>query len=168
MNRACYEVDTPRGKLFIKSEGGVPVEIRFPGSTGTAVPLPEDPPPPVREAADAIAAYFAGKDPDEALIRRLLRGLDLTPFTRAVLMAVTGIPRGETLSYSEVASLAGRPGAARAVGNIMAANPFPILIPCHRVIRGDGSMGGFGGGLDLKAWLLEFERRPVPRGLDTG
>ncbi|NYT02440.1 MAG: MGMT family protein [Methanosarcinales archaeon] len=87
----------------------------------------------------------------------------LTPFQREVLNAVREIPRGSTLTYGQVASLVGRPGAGRAVGGALAANPHPILIPCHRVVSSKGP-GGFGYGPALKEKLLSLEG--VGGGLD--
>ncbi len=85
--------------------------------------------------------------------------LDLggTPFQRAVWRAISTIPWGETRSYAWVAAEAGRPAAVRAAAQACGANPVPILIPCHRVIASDGSLGGFSGGLDLKRRLLAIE-----------
>ncbi|MDI6857117.1 MAG: methylated-DNA--[protein]-cysteine S-methyltransferase [Dehalococcoidia bacterium] len=86
--------------------------------------------------------------------------LDLTggtPFQQAVWRALMEIPRGETRSYRWVAERVGRPGAARAVGQAVGANPLPFVVPCHRVIGGDGGLCGFGGGLPLKKRLLELE-----------
>ena len=68
------------------------------------------------------------------------------------------IPRGQTCSYAELAARAGRPGAARAVGQAMARNPWPIIVPCHRVVASDGGLGGYGGGLDMKERLLRLEQ----------
>lgn len=79
-----------------------------------------------------------------------------TGFRERVLSVVKGIPKGETLSYGQVASLAGAPGAARAVGNIM-ANNFDEEVPCHRVIKADGSLGGYNGNLGEKEALLRKE-----------
>jgi len=67
------------------------------------------------------------------------------------------IPAGQTRSYSELAAAVGRPGAARAVASANATNPIPIVIPCHRVIHADGSLSGYGGGVDRKRWLLRHE-----------
>jgi methylated-DNA-[protein]-cysteine S-methyltransferase len=89
----------------------------------------------------------------------------LSVFQQAVLRATHAIPRGAVQSYAGLARAIGRPGAARAVGRALAANPFPILIPCHRVIRSDGTPGGFTGGTALKRLLLEREggwRLPHP------
>ena len=86
--------------------------------------------------------------------------LDLggTPFQIAAWQAARAIPRGQTRSYGQIAATVGRPGAARAVGAAMAANPVTIIIPCHRVIGSDGGLRGFGGGLPLKERLLSLER----------
>lgn len=78
-------------------------------------------------------------------------------FTRRVLDAAKEIPRGETRSYQWLALRVGMPRAARAVGNALGANPVPILIPCHRIVRGDGSIGGYGYGQAMKRALLEAE-----------
>ncbi len=85
-----------------------------------------------------------------------LRGLP--PFTQAVLKVACKIPYGEVRSYRWVAEQLGSPKAARAVGNALARNPIPIIIPCHRVVRTDGSIGGYALGLDWKKRLLELER----------
>jgi methylated-DNA-[protein]-cysteine S-methyltransferase len=76
-----------------------------------------------------------------------------------VLEVAAQIPFGETASYREMAIAAGSPGAVRAAGTAMGANPVPLLIPCHRVIRSDGTAGLYGGGEETKRWLLEFEQR---------
>jgi O-6-methylguanine DNA methyltransferase len=80
-----------------------------------------------------------------------------TPFQKAVWAQVAGIPYGATATYGEIAHRIGRPGAARAVGAANGANPLPIFIPCHRVIGADGSLTGYGGGLEVKAALLRLE-----------
>lgn len=76
---------------------------------------------------------------------------------KAVWEALTRIPRGQTRSYSEVAAMAGYPRAVRAVASAIGRNPFPVIVPCHRVIRKDGSLGGFALGLDMKKQLLKEE-----------
>ena len=86
--------------------------------------------------------------------------MDLSRFTssqQAVYLTVANIPYGETASYGQVARLAGLPRAARFVGTTMAKNAYPVFIPCHRVIKSDGSLGGFGGGEPLKARMLALE-----------
>jgi len=84
----------------------------------------------------------------------------LTPFQRAVLLACAKIPCGQVRTYSQIARAIGKPKAARAVGNALAANPLPPLIPCHRVIRADGKPGGYSGrgGARMKAKLLKKEK----------
>ena len=82
---------------------------------------------------------------------------------KAVWMELTRIPFGETRSYGEIADSLGRPGAARAVGRANASNVLPVVVPCHRVIAADGTLGGFNGGLHLKERLLEHERRVLAR-----
>ena len=82
-----------------------------------------------------------------------------TEWQKAVWEALTRIPFGETRSYAEIAAMAGRPKAARAVGRANATNRLPVVVPCHRVIGADGSLSGFTGGTHLKTWLLEHEAR---------
>ena len=78
-------------------------------------------------------------------------------FAKRVLTRAAEIPRGRVMTYGGLAASIGVPGGARAVGNALAGNPLPLIFPCHRVIRGDGTLGGFGGGLKLKRALLELE-----------
>lgn len=80
-----------------------------------------------------------------------------TPFQRRVWAETARIPYGQTITYAELARRIGRPGAARAVGQALGANPLPILIPCHRVIASDGRIGGYTGGPHRKRWLLHRE-----------
>ena len=102
-----------------------------------------------------IEAYLAGD-----AVNFSIDDLDfenIGEFERRVLLADHQIPRGRVMTYGGLAAKVGVPGGARAVGNVMAGNPFPLVIPCHRVIRSDGSLGGFGGGLPMKKALLERE-----------
>ena len=102
-----------------------------------------------------IRAFLEGED-----VRFSLDATDLSScptFQRAVLRAEHGVPRGKVTTYGRLAAHLGRPGAARAVGNALADNPFPIIVPCHRAIRSDGGLGGFQGGLSMKRALLEAE-----------
>jgi len=80
-----------------------------------------------------------------------------TPFQQRVWRALCGIPFGETASYSETAIAIGTPTAVRAVGHANGQNPIPIIVPCHRVVGANGSLTGYGGGLDAKRWLLSHE-----------
>ena len=104
------------------------------------------------EPADAM--------PDHADLRAVSSG-----FRRSVLEACSAIPSGEVRTYGELAAQCGRPGAARAVGTAMARNPVPVLVPCHRVVRGDGSIGEYSaGGSRQKARMLENEGVAVVEG----
>jgi methylated-DNA-[protein]-cysteine S-methyltransferase len=78
-------------------------------------------------------------------------------FTRRVLEACARVPFGETVSYGELARAVGSPRAARAVGQALGRNQAPMIVPCHRVLAAGGKLGGFGGGLERKRWLLELE-----------
>ena len=103
-----------------------------------------------------LMAYSAGKDADLSAIMDLEDG---TPFQRSVWLALREIPKGEVMSYGEVAEAIGKPGSARAVGQAVGANPLTIVVPCHRVVGSDGALTGFGGGLDTKVALLVHEGR---------
>ena len=85
-----------------------------------------------------------------------------TPFQRAVWQAAREIPHGQTRSYGWLAAKVGKPRAGRAVGQALAANPWPIIVPCHRVISSSGRLGGYGGGLDMKERLLRLEGATLP------
>lgn len=105
--------------------------------------------------ADRIAASMAGEDVRFSLDDVLLGAC--SRFQQKVLRADHRIPRGRVSSYGRIAEQCGHRNGARAAGTALAANPFPIVIPCHRVIRSDGSLGGFGGGLRMKRALLAME-----------
>ena len=111
-----------------------------------------------RSARKQILEYLAG----ERLRFELALDLRATPFQLAVYEELLAIPYGETRSYAEVARAIGKPRAVRATGAANGANPIPLVVPCHRVIAADGSLGGFGGGLPLKRRLLAMERSRVP------
>jgi len=83
----------------------------------------------------------------------------LTHFEKKVYTVVKQIPMGQVRTYAWVAKRIGRPGASRAVGNCLNKNPFPIIVPCHRVVNSDGSIGGYAFGKDLKKKLLEIESK---------
>jgi len=101
-----------------------------------------------------LQRYFDGQ---QVLFDETLDLREATAFQRRVWLVVRDIPYGETRSYGQIARQVGSPGAARAVGQAMAANPVPIVVPCHRVIGSDGDLRGFGGGLDLKRRMLKLE-----------
>jgi len=106
------------------------------------------------DVADQLARYFVGE------LHDFILPVDLSAastFTRRVLDATARIPFGETRTYGQIADAIGMPGATQAVGNALGANPVPIVIPCHRVVRSDGSMGWFTGGAHIKRALLALE-----------
>lgn len=145
------ELGTRLGTIsFAVDQAGRLVELSFgPRAAGEQGGSPH-----CRRVRDELAEYFAGS--------RTVFDLDLapagTPFQRRVWNALTEIPYGQTLSYGEIARRIGLPGAARAVGQANGANPIPIVIPCHRVIAADGTIGGFSSGLEIKRQLLSIER----------
>ncbi len=108
-------------------------------------------------AEEALRDYFAGRAP--RLPELDLRG---TPFQLAVWHALLEIPWGEVRTYGELARLLSRPGCARAVGGANHENPVAILVPCHRVVQAGGRLGGYGGGLPVKRWLLGHEAAHAP------
>ena len=119
-----------------------------------------NPPPGLDLAAltDRIQRYFEG---ELVTFDELLDPTIGTGFQRRVWALTRDIPRGHTRTYGQIARLAGSPGAARAVGQAMARNPWPIVVPCHRVVGSDGSLTGFGGGVDMKRRMLQLEGAPV-------
>jgi methylated-DNA-[protein]-cysteine S-methyltransferase len=103
---------------------------------------------------DGLRAYFSGS---RAPLEMELDWDQGTPFQQAVWRAMTRVPYGCTVTYGGLAKTVGRPGGAQAVGRAAGANPIPIVVPCHRVVAGDGDLGGFTGGLDIKKRLLALE-----------
>ena len=145
-------IESPVGPLFLAAEDRGLVCLSFEGESSTADS--DDPASMHLTAAIAqLEEYFAG--------RRREFELELLPagtgFQKAVWRALAAIPFGQTRTYSEIARAIGRPDSVRAVGAANGANRIAIIIPCHRVIGADGSLTGFGGGLDVKRWLLEHE-----------
>lgn len=111
---------------------------------------------------DAINRYFAG---ELQAIEDLCVRTGGTAFQREVWCALREIPCGTTVSYAAIARRIGRPAAVRAVGLANGANPIGVVVPCHRVIGADGSLTGYGGGMERKRWLLEHESRRRAPGL---
>ena len=127
------------------------VTRRFPDAS------PAEPPPAVQQAIDGIVALFRGEKRD---LREIVLDLEGLPdFNRRVYELARTIPPGATLTYGEVAMRLGTPGMARAVGQALGQNPWPIVVPCHRVLAADGGMGGFSapGGVSTKRRMLEIE-----------
>jgi AraC family transcriptional regulator of adaptative response/methylated-DNA-[protein]-cysteine methyltransferase len=126
-------------RLRVRARAGI-----VPGRTG-----------PIAQIETELAAYFAGAPMRFATPLARLG----SPFQHVVWDALLAIPPGQTRSYAEIARAVGRPEAIRAAAQANGANPFAIVIPCHRVINADGTLGGYGGGLPRKRWLLDHERR---------
>jgi methylated-DNA-[protein]-cysteine S-methyltransferase len=117
--------------------------------------ISSDGPAAIRELAVSIARVLKGETVELSL--DLLALETCSDFQQGVLMAESRVPRGRVTTYGRLAAHLGTPRAARAVGNALARNPFPIVIPCHRAIRSDGALGGYRGGLAMKRTLLEAE-----------
>jgi methylated-DNA-[protein]-cysteine S-methyltransferase len=153
-------IPSPLGPLVLVARGECMLALTFnPDSSrasnaaGPVVQATHAPSPPAG-VARLLERYFAGE----------VRALDEveadpagTAFQRRVWSELRGIPAGTTISYSELALRIGAPAAVRAVGAANGANPIPVVVPCHRVIGADGSLVGYGGGLDRKRWLLAHE-----------
>ncbi len=111
--------------------------------------------PELDELGRTLQRFLRGEDVPFDLDRVALEAC--APFQQKVLLAEFAIPRGRVSTYGRIAAHIGAPGAARAVGGALAGNPFPIVIPCHRAVRADGSVGGYQGGGAMKRKLLEME-----------
>jgi methylated-DNA-[protein]-cysteine S-methyltransferase len=164
--------DTALGRCAIAwGERGI-AAVELPGRDDAATrrrirrALPDaqesSPPPEVAAAIDAIAGLFDGRPDDLASV--VLDMDDLPEFHRRVYDVARSIPPGETLSYGEVAARLGEPGAAQAVGRALGRNPFPIVVPCHRVLAANGALHGFSapGGIETKRRMLAIEGAGAP------
>jgi methylated-DNA-[protein]-cysteine S-methyltransferase len=156
-------VDSPFGELLLAaSEQGL-LRLAFPEEDADSVlerlaarvsPRIVEAPARLDPIRRELDEYFEGRR------REFELALDWTlvgPFGRRVLGATAQIPYGNVLTYTEVATEAGSPRGSRAAGNALGANPIPIVVPCHRVLRGSGALGGYAGGLERKQFLLELE-----------
>lgn len=160
------EIDTPVGHLVLAASSVGVVTISYEPAEIVLPRLAERVSPRVLQAdrrldplRRQLEEYFGGRRTrfDVAIDWVLTRG-----FRREALGQLARVPFGETVSYAELAQRAGSPRAHRAVGTAMATNPIPIVVPCHRVLRSGGGLGGYGGGLDVKRWLLAHEGCVVP------
>ena len=147
----------PIGKIGIAEENNAICQVFF----STEAPpdgFSRQQSPLLEMAAQQLDEYFAGSRKTFSLPLRL----DGTEFQAMVWQALTTIPAGETRSYKDVAVMIGKPAASRAVGMANNRNPVSIIVPCHRVIGHDGSLTGYAGGLSIKQYLLDHERRWRP------
>jgi len=166
VHRTHTTVDSPVGPLTLVSADGV-LSGLYLDRQRYRPPIetfgePDD--TPFGQVMDQLTEYFAGKR-SEFSVPVSLSG---TEFQRTVWAALRDIPYGETVSYGELAARIGRPAAARAVGLANGKNPISIIVPCHRVVGSTGDLTGYGGGLNRKQYLLDFEQRstlclPRPR-----
>jgi len=156
-------VDSPFGALLLAATGRGLVRVAFPEEDVDLVleqlarrisPRIVESPAPLEPVRRELEEYFSGARQTFALP---LDWALIGPFARRVLRATAAIPYGGVLSYGEVAAEAGSPRGSRAAGNALGSNPIPIVIPCHRVLRAGGAVGGYAGGPERKRWLLELE-----------
>ena len=148
--KKIYYYDTYAGKIGIAEEAGAITDIVF-----KTIGCPVEETELIRETKRQLDEYFAGKRKDFDVPTRL----NGTEFQKRVWLALRDIPSGKTASYKDIAAAVGCPEGYRAVGMANNRNPISIIYPCHRVVGSDGSLTGYGGGLDVKAKLLELERR---------
>ena len=142
--------DSPFGPLFLIFSGRFLSGISFGKPLNTPFKKGAAPESFIRE----LRSYFSVANSGFKQEVKFLTGTD---FEKKVWVALTEIPFGETRTYKWVAEKIGKPSAARAVGRALSKNPIPIVIPCHRVIESDGSLGGYSSGVDIKRRLLEME-----------
>jgi methylated-DNA-[protein]-cysteine S-methyltransferase len=157
------QVESPVGRLFVATTDAGVCEIGFATSETEAAFRHRlegrgFAPEPDQAAVDRVAAqlheYFGGRRNDFDLP---LDFAGITPFTRAVLAATSEVPFGHLSTYREIARRVGSPKATRAVGNALGRNPIPVIVPCHRIVRSDSTLGGYTGGLSIKQQLLALE-----------
>ncbi|WP_131737288.1 methylated-DNA--[protein]-cysteine S-methyltransferase [Actinomadura roseirufa] len=153
-------LDSPIGPLtMVVTDGGLSglymeKQRHLPSEDTFGAPAPDPRSEPFAAVADQLAAYFTGELTDFDLPLNL-RG---TPFQSRVWEALQHIPYGETVTYGELAVEIGSPTASRAVGLANGRNPVSVIVPCHRVVGSGGGLTGYGGGLERKRYLLDFER----------
>jgi methylated-DNA-[protein]-cysteine S-methyltransferase len=163
MNCFCH-VASPIGTLLLTSDGSALTGLfTAPERKAYATEgwLQDAAIAPLAATARQLSEYFAGTRREFDLPLRL----DGTPFQQRVWRELVEIPYGETWSYGQLATRIGNPKASRAVGLANGQNPISILVPCHRVIGANGSLTGYGGGLERKRWLLSHEGRQYPADL---
>ena len=165
LNHAIFvdTVNTSAGVFQVLASGKGLTGINFP-SRHRSIPKKRSTPRRVQKILNAarsyLTAFFNDRQPKSNYVS--IDWNNFAPFDRRVLQALCRVPAGATISYGALAERAGNPKGARAVGNALNRNPIPILLPCHRVVRKNGSIGGYSGGQQLKRNLLELERSRKP------
>jgi methylated-DNA-[protein]-cysteine S-methyltransferase len=149
------QVDSPLGPLRLCGRDGVLHGLYMDAHQGAPDPLGTEDDDAFADVVEQLDAYFAG-ELTRFDVRYELAG---TTFQRAVWRALCDIPYGETISYGELARRLGTPSASRAVGLANGRNPVSIVVPCHRVIGANGTLTGYGGGIERKRFLLDLEQR---------
>lgn len=153
MNNICY-YEYPIGTIGIEEENGTISRVFFSNDKSSA-DINNEETPLIQKAADQLSEYFDGK----RKVFDLPLSLKGTEFQISVWQALMNIPAGETRSYKDIAEMIGSSKASRAVGMANNRNPIVIIVPCHRVIGKNGSLTGYGGGLAVKQYLLDMEKR---------
>ena len=157
-----YPYETRFGTGWIVFDMARITETVLPGSEPPATPTSHNPQSQVQALGRMLTRYFDG-DPAALHPDPALADQGTTPFLARVYKVVSTIPVGDVMTYKDVATKAGNPNAARAVGQAMARNKFAPLIPCHRVVPSSGGVGSYGGGPELKKTMLEMEGAAIDR-----
>ena len=153
MTTGIVRVETPIGLFSAETGDGA---VRRAGFDDRAGPQPPERAGTDESVREALVAYFGG---DLGALDAIRIDAPGTSFQERVWKLLREIPAGETRTYGDLANDLGMPGAARAVGMANASNPIGVIVPCHRVVRAGGAIGGYAGGVDRKRWLLEHESR---------
>lgn len=156
MERRIFKYKSPIGIIYCLFKGSELIEISIGEKPLYIDELSEDTALVKGPLKNELDAYFNG---DLKEFKQKIKFVNGTEFEHKVWLALKEIPYGETRSYKWISEKVGRPKAMRAVGQALKKNPMPIILPCHRVIASDGSIGGFSCGVEIKWWLLRHERR---------
>jgi methylated-DNA-[protein]-cysteine S-methyltransferase len=156
MSFDVFKYTSPIGSIYCVFAGPFLVELAVRERPVLAAGLQRETPPLKNVFKAELDAYFTGM---LTKFRQGTKFIEGTAFEQKVWRALRGIPYGETRSYSWIAERAESPKAARAVGQALKKNPLPIILPCHRVIASDSSIGGYSGGVEVKKWLLRHEKK---------
>lgn len=151
MSKKAHLIDTPLGPMIAEADEEALYRLEF----GESTTLEFGRTPPIDSVEKELRLYFAGK---LSAFQTPIKTIG-SPFQKRVWEALQKIPFGKTCSYAEIAQAIQNPLAVRAVGSANGCNPLAIIIPCHRVIRASGELGGYASGIEKKNWLLSHERK---------